>query len=65
MQITQKFLTGDRRCPCGALLERGMRRCRKCRARSRWRFRQAQQQAHRARPVAPRKRRARPVRGGR
>jgi hypothetical protein len=24
------------RCPCGALLEDGMKRCRKCRARSRW-----------------------------
>lgn len=25
-----------RRCPCGALPESGMKRCRKCRARSRW-----------------------------
>jgi hypothetical protein len=24
------------RCPCGALLDHGMKRCRKCRARSRW-----------------------------
>jgi hypothetical protein len=30
-----------RSCPCGALLEHGMRRCRKCRARSRWRRRKA------------------------
>jgi len=26
----------ERHCPCGALLEYGMTRCRKCRARSRW-----------------------------
>ena len=26
----------ERHCQCGALLEPGMRRCRKCRARSRW-----------------------------
>lgn len=37
MQVVRKFLPGDRKCPCGALLEHGMRRCRKCRARSRWR----------------------------
>jgi len=30
-----------RRCPCGALPENGMRRCRKCRARSRWYRRKA------------------------
>ncbi len=29
---------GDR-CPCGAALEHGMHRCRKCRARSRYRRR--------------------------
>jgi hypothetical protein len=41
MQLIRKFLPDDRRCPCGALLEHGMRRCRKCRARSRWRRRKA------------------------
>ena len=37
--ITTQF--SERRCECGALLERGMRRCRKCRARSRWRRRKS------------------------
>jgi hypothetical protein len=56
MPTIQSFLSGENCCPCGAVVERGMRRCRKCRARSRWRFRQAHGQAHRTRPVTPTKR---------
>ena len=41
-------------CPCGASLEQGMKRCRKCRARSRYRRRRA----HRRRPASARNRRA-------
>jgi hypothetical protein len=41
-------------CPCGAALEHGMKRCRKCRARSRYRRRRA----HRHPSAAARKRRA-------
>jgi hypothetical protein len=48
-------------CPCGALLDHGKKRCRKCRARSRWRRRKA----YRVRPVSPRRRGTRPARGGR
>jgi hypothetical protein len=44
----------DRHCQCGALVEPGMRRCRKCRARSRW----YRHKAHRARPGIQRRRRA-------
>lgn len=42
----------ERRCPCGALLEDGARRCRKCRARSRWRRHKS-----RRRPPVPSRRR--------
>jgi hypothetical protein len=37
--ITIEF--SQRRCQCGALLEYGMKQCRKCRARSRWRRRKS------------------------
>jgi hypothetical protein len=44
----------ERHCQCGALLESGMRRCRKCRARSRW----YHHKSCRARRGIPRRRRA-------
>ena len=47
-------------CPCGAAVEHGMRRCRKCRARSRYLFK-----ARHRRPVTPRGSNARPARRGR
>jgi hypothetical protein len=40
MNLIRKNGSSDSRgCRCGALMEHGMRRCRKCRARSRWRRR--------------------------
>jgi hypothetical protein len=51
MPTLQHYLPENRCCPCGALLDHGKRRCRKCRARSRWRRRKA----YRARPVTPRR----------
>jgi hypothetical protein len=30
-----------RKCPCGALVEHGNKRCRKCRSRARWRRRKS------------------------
>lgn len=36
-----KLDSPERRCPCGALREIGMKRCRKCRSRSRWRRRKS------------------------
>jgi hypothetical protein len=50
MSTPQPYLSENDSCPCGAALDPGTRRCRKCRARSRWRHRQA----HRRRPVSPR-----------
>jgi hypothetical protein len=38
---TIKLDSPERHCPCGALRESGMKRCRKCRARSRWRRRKS------------------------
>jgi hypothetical protein len=61
MPTLQHCLPTDRTCPCGALLDHGKRRCRKCRARSRWRRRNA----HRARPASPQRRGSRAPRGGR
>lgn len=49
-------------CPCGAALEHGMKRCRKCRARSRYRRRKtyrtrsARQRDRRAGTAPPRRR---------
>jgi hypothetical protein len=61
MPTLQSCLPDDNCCPCGALVDPGKKRCRKCRARSRWRYRRD----HRARPVTPRQRGTRTVRGGR
>ncbi len=61
MSTLQNCLPEDRCCPCGALLDYGKRRCRKCRARSRWHRRKA----YRARPVSPRRHGGRRLRGGR
>jgi hypothetical protein len=49
------------RCPCGVLLEDGMKRCRKCRARSRW----YRHKARRRRPLNARRRGAGTAPGGR
>jgi hypothetical protein len=43
---TIKLDSPERRCPCGALRESGMKRCRKCRSRSRWRRRKSTYRAH-------------------
>lgn len=61
MRLIHRSLPADHYCPCGALLERGMRRCRKCRARSRWRRRKA----YKPRPVSARRPSTRPARRGR
>jgi hypothetical protein len=61
MPTLQHSLPSNDCCPCGAALEHGKKRCRKCRARSRWHHRQA----HRTRPVTPRRGRPRSARGGR
>jgi hypothetical protein len=44
----------ERHCPCGALLEKGTKRCRKCRARSRW----YRRRSGRRRPASTRRHRA-------
>ena len=49
------------RCPCGALLENGTKRCRKCRARARW----YRHKACRRRSLNARRRGAGTVPGGR
>jgi hypothetical protein len=41
-----KLDSPDRRCPCGALRENGIKRCRKCRSRSRWRRRKSMHKTH-------------------
>jgi hypothetical protein len=61
MTTLQHYLPENNACPCGAALDLGKRRCRKCRARSRWRHRQA----NRTRPVTPRRSTGRTARGGR
>jgi hypothetical protein len=40
MRTALLSLTG-RKCPCGALIEHSDKRCRKCRARARWRRRKS------------------------
>ena len=61
MPTLQHCLPENNCCPCGVALDRGKRRCRKCRARSRW----YRRQAHRTRPVSSRRSGPRTVRGGR
>jgi hypothetical protein len=46
--------SSERRCSCGASLENGMKRCRKCRARSRYRRRKRYASRDRRRPRATR-----------
>ena len=55
--VTTQF--SARRCTCGALLEPGMRRCRKCRARARWyrhKSRQSRRLSQHRAGTAPRRR---------
>jgi len=54
MPVIRTDLPRDRHCPCGALLDHGKDRCRKCRARSRWQRRKAP----RTRPDTRRRHRA-------
>jgi hypothetical protein len=58
---TINHLPIDPCCPCGGRLEVSTRRCRKCRARARWRRRMA----YRKRPVSPRRPQPRAGRGRR
>jgi hypothetical protein len=57
MPTLQNCLPENNCCPCGAAVDPGKRRCRKCRARPRWRHRHV----YRSPPVTPRRGGIRPA----